>query len=202
MKIYFVLVITVFLASCQSFISAQSVSSSTIKIKKPASIFDIDFRSFTFPWTKNFGKDETKKFFTLKNGRLKIAKDYELSIESINYKDVADEYDGDEALVLIKINDGNATYQMLFVYTFENSKAKLLENFEFGENNIFYGTSFVAHSELVIGRYIQKGGDAECCPSLLELSFYRWQNDKFILQSEPQKIPNDYVERAKKKMKN
>lgn len=200
MKIYFVFfAVFLCLIPIQSFISAQSVSNSRIIKNKRNSIFDVDFRNFTFPWTKNFGKGETKKFFSLKNGRLKLSKEYELSIESINYASIADNYENDEALILIKIDDGNATYQMLYVYAFENSKTKLLGAFEFGDNNIYYGTSFVAHSELVIGRYIQKRGDAECCPSILELSYYRWQNGKFVLQSEPQKFTNDYVERIKKK---
>jgi hypothetical protein len=200
MKIYFIFFLIFLCFACDQFhVSAQSVSKSKIIKNKPTSIFDIDFRNFTFPWTKSFGNGETKKSFTLKNGRLKLAREFELSIASINYGNVSDDYDNDQALILIKIDDGNATYQMLYVYAFKDNKAKLLQNFEFGENNIYYGTSFIAHSELVIGRYIQKSGDSECCPSVFELSFYRWQNNKFILQGESQTITNNYVERVKKK---
>lgn len=190
-----------FFANYKEVVLAQSAKTKRL-MTKTNSIKDVDFRNFTFLWTKNFGKGQSKNSLTLKNGKVKLAKEYELSLESITYEEVADEYNNDQALVLIKIDDGNATYQMLYVYAFSNNKPKLLESFEFGENNIYFGTVFVAHGELIIGRYIQKNGDAECCPSILELSFYKWQGGRFALQSEPQRVPNDYVERTKKKLKN
>jgi hypothetical protein len=88
---------------------------------------------------------------------------------------------------------------MLYVYEIENKKPKLMESFEFGENNISFGTAFVAHGELIIETYHQLSGDAECCPSIMEISYYSWQKDKFVLQGEPHKIPNGYVERTKRK---
>lgn len=200
MKIYFIFMVAfLWLISSPSLISAQGKINSKIIKNKPDSIFDVDFRNFSFPWTKNFGEGKIKNTFTLKNGKLKLSEDFELSIETINYVSVVDDYDTDQAMVLIKIDDGNATYQMLYIYALEKSKAKLLESFEFGDNNIYFGTAFVVHSELVIGRYLQKSGDAECCPSILEFSYYKWQNGKFTLQGEPQMIPNYYVERAKKR---
>jgi hypothetical protein len=197
----FFLVFFCFFANCVEVVLAQNVKTKRL-MTKTSTINDVDFRNFTFPWTENFGKGKPKNPFTLKNGKLILAKEYKLSLESITYQDVADEYYNGQALVIIKIDDGNATYQMLYVYTFVNNKPKLLESFEFGENNIYFGTVFVAHGELVIGRYIQKSHDAECCPSVLEFSYYRWENGKFRLQGKPQIIPNDYVERTKRKQIN
>ncbi|HXG84399.1 MAG TPA: hypothetical protein VNI84_10260 [Pyrinomonadaceae bacterium] len=160
-----------------------------------SSIRKIDFQNFTFSWTKKFGYGE--KTFNLKSGKANLSDERKLSLESITYVDVAGEYD-EQALVNVKIDDGNATYQMLYVYAVENNKPKLLESFEFGENNTSFGTAFVAHGELIIETYKQQSSDAECCPSVIEISYYKWQKDKFILQNEPQKVPNGYVERVKK----
>lgn len=160
-----------------------------------SSIRKVDFQNFTFPWTKKFGFGE--KSYALKNGTAKLSDGRELSLMSLSYIDVVDDI-GDQAIVVIDEDDGNATYTMLYVYAIEKNKPKLLESFEFGED-IHYGTAFVAHSELVIERYVQKAGDAECCPSIIEISYYKWQKDKFVLQGEPQQVPNGYVERVKKK---
>jgi hypothetical protein len=200
-------VIITFLTAILLFVSCQTTSSKVEEVSTKqtnnnsplkenstnfSSIREVDFQNFTFPWTKKFGYGE--KSFSLKNGISELSDNRKLSLESLSYID-----DNEQALIVIKIDDGNATYQMLYVYEIENSRAKLLESFEFGENNISFGTSFVAHDELVIETYHQVSGDAECCPSIIEISYYKWQKDKFVLQGEPQKIPNGYVERLKKK---
>lgn len=160
-----------------------------------SSICSIDFQNFTFPWTKTFGYGE--KSFALKNGTTNLSDERKLSLNSLSYVDVADDYD-DQALVVVKIDDGNATYEMLYVYALENSKPKLLESFEFGENNVFFRTAYDAHGELIIERSVQKSEDAECCPSIIEISYYKWQKNKFVQQGESQKVANGYVERLKK----
>lgn len=160
------------------------------------SIRKIDFQNFTFPWTKRFGYGE--KSFTLKNGTANLSDERKLSLKSLSYVEVADDYD-EQALVVIKIDDGNATYQMLYIYALENGKPKLLESFEFDTDNFFLRTAFDAHGELIIERSIQKAEDAECCPSIIEISYYKWQKNKFVQQGESQKVANGYVERLKKK---
>jgi hypothetical protein len=161
-----------------------------------SSIRSLDFQNFTFPWTKTFGYRE--KSFSLKNGTANLTDERKLSLNSLSYVDVTDDYD-EQALVLIKIDDGNATYEMMYVYTLENAKPKLLESFEFGADNVYFGTAFAAHGELIIERYVQKSEDAECCPSIVEISYYKWQKNKFVQQGESQKVANGYVERLKKK---
>jgi len=176
----------------------QLIENSNVETSKEkfASIRQIDFQNFTFPWTKTFGGKE--KTFTLKNGIAELADKETLSFQRLSYIDAADEYD-EQALVVVRIDDGDATYEMLYVFAVENNKPKLLESFEFGADNIFFGTAFVAHGELVIETYHQVSGDAECCPSIIEIAYYKWQRDKFVLQGEPKKVSNGYVERTKKK---
>lgn len=84
---------------------------------------------------------------------------------------------------------------MLYVYEIDDNKTNLLESFEFGKDNIYFRTAFIAHGELVIETAVQTSSDAECCPSIIEISRYKWQKDKFIKRGESQKIPNQYTKR-------
>lgn len=209
MKIFIIFLAATFLSlSCQTASSKvdsppanQAANNSAVmeNSSEVSSIRKIDFQNFTFPWTKKFGYGE--KNFALKNGAADLSDERKVTLNSLAYVDVADDYD-EQALVILKIDDGNATYKMLYVFAIENGKPKLLQSFEFGENNVFLGTAFEAHGELVIETYNQLSGDAECCPSVIEISYYKWQKDKFVLQGEPQKVPNGYVERIKKNKKN
>lgn len=209
MKLIIIFITAIFFTlSCQVTSSKEeAISKNQVKdnstIKESTadipSIRKIDFQNFTFPWTKTFGGKE--KSFTLKNGISELSDSRKLSLKSFAYIDVADNYD-EQALINVTIDDGNATYEMLYVFAIENNKPKLLESFEFGENNIFFGTAFDAHSELIIETYHQLADDAECCPSIIEISYYKWQKDKFVMQGETQKLANGYVERSKKKRSN
>lgn len=207
MKYIIILVLLLFAVSFQTISSKtqnnseKQISESSLAIenenKTTTSIREIDFQNFTFPWTKTFGGKG--KSFTLKNGIAKLTDERELSFESLSYVDVADDYD-EQALVVVKIDDGNATYEMLYVFAVENGKPKFLESFEFGDGfNIHFGTAFAAHGELIIETYQQTAKDAECCPSVIDISYYKWHKDKFVLQGEPQKIPNGFLERVRKK---
>ena len=197
----------IFITALLLMVSCQNVSSKTEIVSNiqtsenspvdnidddDSEIRKIDFQNFTYPWTKNFGGKA--KSFTLKNGINTLSDKRSVSLQTISFTP-----NEDKALIVINIDDGNAAYQMLYVYEVENKKPKLMESFEFGENNISFGTAFEAHGELVIETYRQLSGDAECCPSIIEISYYKWQKDKFVLQGEPQKIPNGFVERLKKK---
>ena len=206
MKLLVIFLITIsFIIGCQTssskveLVSVKQVAENSITKESNAefsSIRKIDFQNFTFSWTKTFGYGE--KSFTLKDGRVNLPDNRKLILKSLTYIAVLDDYD-EQALINLQIDDGNATYQMLYVYAIENSKLRLLESFEFGENNIFFGTAFDAHGELVIETYNQLASDAECCPSIIEISYYKWQKDKFVLQGESQKVANGYVERTKKR---
>jgi len=153
----------------------------------------IDFRNFTYTWTKTFG--DVGKTFTLADGEKKLEDDRLLTLKSVVYGDLVER---GEAIITIWVEDDNATSEMLFVYKMEGDKSKMIQSFEFSEDT-HLATAFVAHGELVITTYNQLSGDSECCPSIVEISHYRWQKDKFVIQSESQKIPNDYVTRVKGK---
>lgn len=158
-----------------------------------SALHKIDFRNFTFPATQS--EDGRFAGFTLKDGFVRIGKLQSISLESISYGSV--DLD-DVALVAVARNDGNATCHTLYVYHTKKGRPKLLESFEFGDGmNVHFGTAFTAHEELVIERYVQKSGDSECCPSVIEISYYRWKDGRFVLQGKPQEVPNGYVVRTK-----
>lgn len=160
----------------------------------------VDFRNFTYPWTKKLGYGE--KTFTLKNGRANVADERKLSLGSVTYLEAADDYD-EQAIVNVTIDSGNAGYDMVYVYAIENAQPKLLESFEFSEDtDNSFKTAFGAHGELILVSYRHQSGDAECCPSIIEVSYYRWQKNKFVLQDKPQQLSNGYVDRRRKRMKN
>lgn len=206
MKFITILLAAIFsVAGCQMGPSKVGVVSETPPANSPnqqnnpesSSIRSVDFQNFTFPWTKTFGYGE--KSFALKNGTANLSDERKLSLNSLSYVGVADNYDTQQAVIVVSIFDVNATYEMMYVYALEHGKPKLLESFEFGEDNTFFGTAFGAHGELVIERYVQTASDAECCPSVIEISHYKWQKNKFVQQGESQKIANGYVERMKRK---
>jgi hypothetical protein len=209
MKILLCLFVSAFLIGCQT--QAQNTSeisqnnkeiktSSSETTDKEISIRKVDFRNFTYPWTEKI--DSGEKFFNLQNGEKIVADAPNLSIKSIYYGDIVNDFEGDEAIITINIEDGNATSEILFVYAIETSETKLLQSFEFfAGDNVSLGTAFVAHGELVIETYNQLSTDAECCPSIVEIAYYKWQNNKFVIQGEPQKIQNGYAERLKSKRK-
>ncbi len=208
MRIIFIFLIAIlFNTNCQTtssridVVKAEQVIENSIKENsvESVSIRKIDFQNFTFPWTKTFGYGE--KTFSLKHGTSQLSDSRKLSLKSLSYISVADEYD-EQALINVKIDDGNATYSMLYIFAIEKDKPKLLESFEFGETTVSLITAFDAHGELVIETFDHESGDAECCPSIIEISHYSWQKDKFVLQGEPQKIANGYLERIRKKNKN
>lgn len=155
----------------------------------------LDFRNFDF---SSYPLFEKNKSVVLKNGRSTLANGFEILLTGVFYTDIADE-DDDEALVILEIGDGNATHHVLLVFTLSNKKPKLLANFRFGDDNRNFATAFGAHGELIIETYNQLAGDAECCPSVIEISNYKWTNGKFSLQGKPQTTLNSYVERLKKK---
>lgn len=99
----------------------QTVSNSVIveNYSEVSSIRKIDFQNFTFPWTKNFGYGE--KTFALKNGAADLSDERKVTLNSLAYVNVAGNYD-EQALITLKIDDGNATYEMLYVYAIENGK--------------------------------------------------------------------------------
>ncbi len=209
MKLLLCFFVSAFLIGCQtraqntSEISQNNKEIKTSSSKTPGkeiSIRKVDFRNFTYPWTERIGSGE--KFFNLQNGEKIVADAPNLSIKSIYYGDTVDDFEGDEAIITINIEDGNATSEILFVYAIESSEPKLLQNFEFFVgDNVSLRTAFVAHGELVIETYNQLSTDAECCPGIIEIAYYKWQNNKFVTQGEPQKIQNGYVERWKSKRK-
>jgi hypothetical protein len=135
MRALFCLFVSAILSSCQiqapnaSKLSAEEVQTPPSGSEKPAiisSIRKVDFRNFTYPWTKAYGFGE--KTFTLREGEKSLPDERKLLIESVSYNDLADDFESEEAIIIIRVEDGNATSEMLFVFAMEDySKVLSLE---------------------------------------------------------------------------
>jgi hypothetical protein len=162
-------------------------------VKGPAR--NLDFRNFTYVWPESL--KETETFFTLKDGITILANKRVVSLKSIAYENGAE--DDGMALVIIWIEDGNATSQILYVFDTEGNAVKPFQAFEFPED-INLVTAYFAHGELVIETAKSDGGDAECCPSFITATSYTLKDDKFVPVGEPQQRPNPYTLRHKTKI--
>ncbi len=173
----------------------NEIKNQIVRIKtyeKYDSMFDIDFKNFTYPWTEEIkGKEKT---YTLKNGKFSEEEGRTLNLEVVSYDD-----SDSQALITIRVQDGNATYHILYIYDLNNGVLKLIQSFDFDADNIFNSASN-AHSELIIEVYTIVGGDGQCCPSIIERRHYKQEDGKFNLV-ETQKIPNNYVERLTRSRK-
>lgn len=165
----------------------QSVSTKPIR--------SIDFRNFSFPLVGR--STETNKEIALEEGVKDLPGLGSLALKQILYGDLVDDFEGDEAAIIISIEDGNATNHLLFVFAMIGSTPRLLQSFEYDSFDRLR-TVFIAHGELGI-ETAASGSDAMCCPSTIEISYFAWQDGKFQIQGDSQKIQNGYVERLKKK---
>lgn len=196
MRILLIIFLLTFVIGCN--VQTETVANDSKSIKNQSiaqttseteySIYDVDFKNFTYPWTEAFG--DVGKSFTLKNGGFSEEDGRNLSLEGINYQE-------DYTLVTVRVDDGNATNYILYIYDLdENNKLKLVQDYEFSETNEQLATAFIAHGELIIEKYKIVGSDAQCCPSIIERQYYQWKDEKFVL-IDTQKIENNYVERLR-----
>ncbi len=94
----------------------------------------VDFKNFTYPWTEDLSS-KFEKTFTLKNGE----RPYEphgsmgISLDKIEYVDVTNDT-VDEAILTISLQTGgSAMPNIIYIYSLENEKPKLLWSFDTGD---------------------------------------------------------------------
>ena len=94
-----------------------------------STIREIDFKNFTYPWTKDQGGDGN---FTLKNGKKERLNenDIEATFETVEYGDVTNDGKEEAMIGIYPYSGGNCQCYMVFIYTLENKKPKLLWSFD------------------------------------------------------------------------
>lgn len=197
MRILFIFLVFISLTGCSVESVRRTQQNSIVEKSEVSDIRQIDFKNFSYSRPRS-SKGIIEKI-VLKDGVFSEQDEEIFSLQSVLYENINGGYGDIDALITIKIDDGNATYHLLYIYELENKKVKLLQIFDFSKEDRGFKTAYFAHSELIIESYQQAHTDTECCPSIVERRHYDWRENKFILVS-TQKIPNDYVEKREKTM--
>ena len=156
------------------------------------SVRQIDFENFTYFWTKEQGEGEN---FTLKSGKLEMVGDESgANLGKIEYGDVTNDKK-DEAFIRISPETGgNCQCEMVFVYTVENKRPKLLWSFDTGDRAEGGLKKVYAHkSELVVETFgdnkfendkwefgFAKKVVGYCCPTAFTKMHFIWSGEKFV----------------------
>ncbi|MEZ5426227.1 MAG: hypothetical protein R2747_08185 [Pyrinomonadaceae bacterium] len=169
-------------------------------VEKDAAIKKVDFKNFTYPWTKDFAQ-EKEKDFTVKDGSLKIKEDSGgLTVGKILYADLT----GDslaEAIVEVTMTGGNSSSNLVYVYTLENEKPKLLWSFDAGggaegglravspeKGNLV--VEIFGDAKLVKGDWeasVPKDKfKGKCCPTIYTKTALKWNGKEFVVEGKPE----------------
>lgn len=168
----------------------------------------IDFKNFTYSWTEDLMSDDEKNF-TLKNGEIPFVMNEQMgvSLSTVEYGDVTN--DGqDEAFINLGIQtEGSSVPNMIYVYSIEKGKPKLLWSFDTGDRaEGGFKKIYAENSNLVVETF----GDNKfengkwdfrmskdkptglCCPSTYTKIIFKWNGEKFVPFGERQVFDYDW----------
>ncbi|HRH40334.1 MAG TPA: hypothetical protein PKY82_01725 [Pyrinomonadaceae bacterium] len=170
--------------------------------KNYESIRKVDFKNFTYLYP-----DESETF-TLKDGKLEKTEDIDGAIlGKIEYGDVTNDKN-EEALINIQpITGGNCQCVMVYIYTLENKKTKLLWSFEtYDRAQGGFKRTYSENSNLVVETFgdnkfengkwdfrISKDKPTGlCCPTAFTKIVFKWNGEKFVPFGKPQVFDYDW----------
>jgi len=199
-----VVFITLAFSACQQS-SAKIVEipySPATSPKFSSPIRDVDFKNFIYSWTEDLSSDD-EKTFVLQNGRrpLETKEKIGVSFVGVDYGDVTG--DGvEEAFVNLSVGTGGSSQpNMIYVYTLENQKPKLLWNFETGDRaEGGFKKIYAEDGKLVVETFgksefedgkwkfdIPEGKfKGLCCPSVYTKIRFKWNGEKFVVAGAPE----------------
>ncbi len=161
-------------------------------------IKEIDFNNFTYPDKKG------RSIFRLINGEEPFGKmkDIAFKLENIQYADLTTDEE-DEAVVHISVQYGADSSGILYIYTLENNKPKILWYVESG-----YGaegglkSAYTENNNLNVelfgdNKFIEAKGEFKfpdqkivpkdlCCSTTYTKFRFRWNGEKFVVESKPE----------------
>ena len=201
--IYF-LTITFAFSSCQKTVTqdtqAQYQPVTVITSDENFSIKKIDFKNFTY------SDKAGKNIFTLTNGEEPFGqmKDIAFKLKSIEYADLTNDNE-DEAIIHILIQYGAGSSGLLYIFTLENQKPKMLWYVEsgygaegelkkifaedgnliaelFGNNSFNQITGeFKFQNQKVVPKNL-------CCPTSFTRFNFQWNGEKFVIFGKPKLV--------------
>ncbi|HEY0457579.1 MAG TPA: hypothetical protein VGC97_00410 [Pyrinomonadaceae bacterium] len=170
-------------------------------------IRSVDFGNFTYPWTEEMSSAD-EKILTLKNGKREFVINGQIgvSLSKPEYGDVTNDGE-EEALINLSVQTGGSSMpNMIYVYTLENKKPKLLWSFDTGDRaEGGFKKIYAEHGELVVelfgdGKFengkrsfdIPKGKfKGLCCPTVFTKNRFKWNGEKFVVEGTPELFDYD-----------
>lgn len=206
MKNEFLLISKVLILAAALTFSACRKNEETASILPEAtysSINEVDFKNFTYP--VETGKDT----FTLKNGETPFGegKDVLFALENIEFADLTDD-GADEAIIKMLSEYGRTATGLMYVYTLENRKPKILWSAAAGFNakgglkRLYSDNGALAVELFGKNRFIESTNKFEYSdeatasknsyrPTAFTKFRFEWNGEKFVLEGDPELLDDD-----------
>ena len=193
-------------------ISPIKDSSPTTSPREVSSIREIDFKNFTYTWTEAQEFDE--KEFTLENGEKEKTEEVSGAVLlEVEYGDVTND-DIEEAMVsLAPETGGNCSCEMVYIFTLENKRPKLLWSFD-TEDRAQGGLKrvYANKSELIVETFGDNKFENDkwsfslpkdkfgglCCPTAYTKNRFKWNGEKFAVAGKPELFDYDWKKQINK----
>lgn len=179
-----------------------------------SSIRKVDFKNFTYAWTEEMSSDD-EKTLSLKNGKREFVRNGQIGVKLTKpvYGDVTGD-GAEEAFINLSVETGgSAVPNMIYVYTLEKAKPKLLWSFDTGDRaEGGFKQIYAENGELVIETFgesrfengkwnfqIPEGKfKGFCCPMVFSRNRFKWNGEKFVLSSAPEMLDFDWEKQQKR----
>ena len=199
------------LPSISPILDTNSKSNSNLPIAKSnpnSPIREFDFRNFTYTYPQNY---ET---FTLKNGTKKQIREKEdgATLQKIEYGDVTGDGEDEAMIDIYPLMDGNCQCEMVFIYTMQNDKPKLLWSFDtWDKAEGGFKRAYAENGNLVVELFGDDKYENDkwefgfpekivgyCCPTAYTKIRFKWNGEKFVTDGKPELFDYDWKSRQKK----
>ena len=202
------LAVTFAFSSCQkSEATSDKLELVTLTPNEQLSIKDIDFKNFTYPWTKEQELDE--KEFTLKDGKKETNEDKSngASFSSIEFGDVTNDGEEEAVISISPITGGNCSCNMIYIYSLQNGNPKLLWSFDTNDRaDGGFKRAYAEDGNLIIETFgdnkfedgkwdfnlPENGAKGLCCPTAYTKIHFRWNGRKFEVEGKPELFDYDW----------
>ncbi len=176
--------------------NTSTVNSETASTENDSPIAKVDFKNFSYPLHMD-AKDEKEKNLTLKDGKFEKTENSDAAeIGKVQYADLTGDKVDEAIIDVIITGKENAKSNVVYVYTLEDEKPKLLWNFETkgGENSGLKTISadngkllveMFGNAEFVNGNW-KVTDSKEKESGKVTKSEFKWNGKEFVLEGKPE----------------